>query len=95
MEGLKNPEGHKLMTLLLNSSLYSEKIQKRFGLTRDVVGKNEIEVLEYNPNGSTKLSQVLEVLSLGGYITVYLGLLYGQDPSLIPWVDYFKQNLKS
>jgi glucose/mannose-6-phosphate isomerase len=94
MEGLKNPEGHKLITLLLTSDLYSEKIQKRVNLTKDVLGQNNINVIEYKAQGSSKLSQMLNVLSVGGYITVYLALLYGLDPSLIPWVDYFKEKLK-
>jgi glucose/mannose-6-phosphate isomerase len=94
MEGLKNPEGHKLITLLLTSDMYSPKIQKRVDLTKDVIGQNNITVVEYKAVGSSKLSQVLNVLSVGGYITVYLALLYGLDPSLIPWVDYFKEKLK-
>ena len=37
---------------------------------------------------------MLNVLSFGGYLTLYLAFLYGQDPSLIPWVDYFKEQLE-
>lgn len=93
MEGLKNPEGHKLEVLFIGSSLYSPKIQKRYDLTKEVAGKNNVPFIEYKPSGSTKLSQGLNLLSFGGYVTLYLGLLYGLDPSLIPWVDWFKQEL--
>lgn len=93
MEGLKNPEGHKLEVLFINSNLYSEKINKRNTLTKDVVGKNNVPFVEYSPAGTSKLAQSLNLLSFGGYVTLYLGLLYGLDPSLIPWVDWFKQEL--
>lgn len=94
MEGLKNPLDKKLFVLFLFSDLYSDRIKKRVELTKDVVGKNGVLFDEYRAGGSTKLSQVLNVLSFGGYLTYYLAMLYGQDPSLIPWVDYFKKQLE-
>lgn len=93
MEGLKNPTDKKVKALFITSDLYSDKHKKRIEVTKDVISQNRVEYLEYSANGSSKLSQVLNVLSFGGYITLYLALLYGQDPSLIPWVDYFKEKL--
>ena len=93
MEGLKNPADKKMKVLFINSNLYSDKLSKRLELTKDVVGKNEISWTEFTPRGQDKLTQVMEVLSFGGYLSFYMGILYGQDPSLIPWVDYFKEKL--
>lgn len=93
MEGLKYPSDKKLKALFLESELYSPIHSKRVKLTQDVMGKNNIDFVIYKPDGSSSLSQVLTTLSFGGYLTLYLGLLYGEDPSLIPWVDYFKQQL--
>lgn len=93
MEGLKNPSDKKIKALFITSDLYSDKHKKRISLTEDVVSQNGVKYLEYAAGGRNKLSQVLNVLSFGGYITLYLALLYGQDPSLIPWVDYFKEKL--
>ncbi|MDO8573165.1 MAG: SIS domain-containing protein [Candidatus Daviesbacteria bacterium] len=93
MEGLKNPSGRKLTAIFIMSDFYEDKHKKRMLLTEDVVSKNRIPFLEYKPIGSSKLSQVLNVLSFGSYLTLYLAFLYGQDPSLIPWVDYFKEQL--
>lgn len=93
MEGLKNPPDKKLFVLFISSDLYSDKLRKRVELTKDVVGKNNVLFDEYKVSGSSKLSQVLNVLSFGGYLTFHLAMLYGQDPSFIPWVDYFKKQL--
>ena len=93
MEGFKNPKNKKFISLFLDSDLYSEKIKKRIELTKEVVQKNNIDILSYKASGKSKLSQCLEFLAFGGYLTFYLSLLYGQDPSLIPWVDYFKEHL--
>jgi glucose/mannose-6-phosphate isomerase len=93
MEGFKNPVDKKLFVLFLSSDSYSEKLKIRLELTKDVVGKNNVEFSEYKPKGSSKLSEMLNVLSFGGYLSLYLAFLYKQDPSLIPWVDYFKEQL--
>ncbi len=93
MEGLRNPKEKKLFMLFISSDLYSDKLKKRLELTKDVVGKNGVAFDEYKPSGSSKLSQMLNVLSFGGYLSLYLAFLYKQDPSLIPWVDYFKDQL--
>lgn len=93
LEGLKNPEGRRLIALFIDSDLYEPKIQKRVKLTKDVVKQNKTEVLSYKAIGATKLAQALELLAFGSYLTFYTAILYGQDPSLIPWVDYFKERL--
>lgn len=94
MEGLKNPADKKLFILFISSDLYSDKLKKRVELTRDVVEKNQVMFEEYKAIGSSRLSQMLNVLSFGGYLTLYLAFNYGLDPSLIPWVDYFKEQLE-
>lgn len=93
MEGLNNPKERILTFLFLQSDLYSPIIQKRFTLTREVIEKNNIDVLELRITGSNPLEQMLFGISLGGYLTFYLAVLYGQDPSVIPWVDFFKEKL--
>lgn len=93
MEGLLYPKERILKFLFLNSSLYTDVIKKRFELTKDVVSKNNIEMVNVEILGETPLAQALYGLSLGGYLTFYLGILYNQDPSAIPWVDYFKDKL--
>lgn len=96
MEGLKHPEkNHEIaIFVFLFSSLYSKAIQKRFRITKDVVEQNKVETFWYELTGKTKLEQALETMALGNYMTTYLSVLYEEDPSLIPYVDYFKKKLK-
>ncbi len=94
MEGLKYPKDNKLEALFLKSDLYETKIKQRLRLTEEVIAKNNVGITEYDAQGNTKLDQVLNVLSFGGYLSLFLALIYDENPSLIPWVDYFKQELK-
>ncbi|MBX4205699.1 SIS domain-containing protein [Candidatus Microgenomates bacterium] len=95
MEGLANPTQIKslLLFVFVKSKLYSEKVQKRYHLTLEVVEKNGIETQVIELISETKLEQVFELLVLGSYINFYVAMLYNIDPAPIPWVDYFKANL--
>ncbi len=96
MEGLKHPAEIKnlLIFIFFYSSFYSTPIQKRFKITQEVVEKNSIETLWINLEGKNPIEQVFYAMSLGSYLTMYLSALYQEDPTIIPFVDYFKKRLK-
>jgi glucose/mannose-6-phosphate isomerase len=95
MEGLTNPEINKqlLIFVFINSQLYSPRITTRFKITADVVQKQHIQTYEFVPSAKTKLAQTFESIQFGAYVNYYMAMLYGLDPSKIPWVDYFKAQL--
>ena len=95
LEGLMRPGTLRQngLFVFLNSSLYSDKIQKRFAVTKEVVEKQKVATFGIELTGKTTLAQVLELFSLSGYTTFYLAMLYDTDPVSIPWVDYFKKQL--
>jgi glucose/mannose-6-phosphate isomerase len=96
MEGLRNPALAKeyLKFLFFESELYSPSVKKRYPITKDVVEKNDVSFLTYKLVGEKKLHQIFELLVLGSFISFYLAALYEVDPSVIPWVDYFKKKLE-
>lgn len=95
LEGLKYPLSlrEKAIFLLIESPHYYERILKRYPITNDVIEKNGYKALTYKTTSKTKLEEVVEILVLGSYISFYLAMLNGIDPSPIPWVDYFKAKL--
>lgn len=96
MEGLAFPTPTNLHFILLNSNKYSDKIQKRMKLTDDVITQNHHEVSKEDlVTGSSKFGDFLMMLAYGCYLTLYLGLIYEQNPATNPWVDWFKKELSS
>lgn len=95
MEGLKFPDKLKeiLTFVFFFSNLYSPKIQKRFLITKEVVKQNEISVFWHELKGKNKIEQTFELMAIGSYLSMYLSILYEQDPKVIPYVDYFKKRL--
>lgn len=96
LEGLAHPEGNKenLAFLFIDSELYSSEVRRRSELTKQTVEKNGIKVLEYRTEAGSAVGQSLELLQLGSWMTFYLAIVNDEDPSLIPWVDWFKKKLK-
>lgn len=96
MEGLSFPQNNSqtLAFLFFDSSLYSPKIGRRMTITKDVVTQNKIPVLSFECLAEDKLSQAFETIQFGSFVSFYLAMLNGVDPSIIPWVDYFKEQLK-
>ncbi len=95
MEGLKHPETlhqNGLFVFFL-SKLYSQKVQKRYTITKDVVTKQNVATHVIELTGATKLAQLLEAFTLSGFTTFYMAMLYDTDPVAIPWVTYFKEQL--
>ena len=56
--------------------------------------KNKVPVLSYALTSANPFNQALEALAISGYITFYLAMLNNVNPNLIPWVDYFKGQLR-
>ncbi|MFH1427574.1 MAG: SIS domain-containing protein [Patescibacteria group bacterium] len=96
LEGLAYPTDSKKMKIFLffDSFLYHLRIQKRSELTKKVAKKNGTEILSYALKGKTKLAQSFELLQLGSWISYYLSILNNVNPEKIPFVDWFKKELK-
>ena len=93
MEGLQFPAEAPLHFIVFNSPNYSPKIKKRTELTMEVVKKNNYQVREFLTSGSSVYDDFLEALIYGSFLTLYMGLAYGQNPATNPWVDWFKEQL--
>lgn len=94
MEGLKFPEKNPLVFLSLYSENYSDSIRKRFTLTSEVIEKNGFTSLVFSTSAQTVYDDFLECMLFGSYLTLYLGLSYGQNPAINPYVDHFKKALE-
>lgn len=96
MEGLKHPGAFKNLAVFIffYSSFYSARIKKRFHITKDVVSKNGIAAVWHELKGASMIEQVFELMGFGSYLSMYLSFLYRENPTAIPYVDYFKKKLQ-
>ena len=96
LEGLILPKTNRqnFLFILLESELYFKKNQRRFQITKEILARNKIKFFSYQFVGTNSLEQILEGLSLSGYVSFYLAILNQINPASIPYVDFFKAKLK-
>lgn len=96
LEALSFPRTNSknLFFLLFDSKFYYYKNRTRTKITQHIVTKNKIKSFIYPLTTNDKLSQSFEMLLFGSYLSFYLAILNNVNPAKIPWVDYFKKELK-
>ena len=96
LEGLSFPPTviAKTIFVFLDSSLYAPNIAKRFTVTQKVLSKQNIDSLVISARGQNNLISALETTAFGGWVSFYLSMINGQNPASIPFVHYFKAELK-
>lgn len=92
-QGWVFPEKKHLNTVLLQSTFEHERIIKRLDITRAMLKEHGYEPLVVTAEGSTPLQQLLWSIMLGDYVSSYLGILNGVDPSPVAMVEEFKKKL--
>lgn len=97
LEGLSFPERPKrdMRFVFFESKKYHPQVQRRYALTRQIIERNKIKTLTYRFSETAKLAQASEALMLGAYLSFYLGIMNGKDPSDIPWVNFLKKKLSN
>lgn len=95
MEGLVHPAVNQkhLQFLFFDSELYLDRDRRRMQLTKQVVKKNKVAVLDHKLKQKKALLQNFELLQLMSWTSYYLGILYQVEPDKIPFVDWFKAQL--
>lgn len=94
LEGLSFPKSGLGAFVFIESDLYGARVQKRFAVTKEILQKRNLNFFSYQCAEKTGLLQALEVLVFSGYLSFYLAVLEGIDPTAIPMVDFLKDALK-
>ena len=82
-----------LVVLLLRSARDNARHQLRFDVTRELLERASIphQTLEFA--GASMLSEVLQMVLFTDYVSFYVALLNGADPSPVKSIDYLKDRL--
>ena len=94
LEGLVFPKTDPGTFLFIFSELYSDRVKKRYDVTREILTKQGKRFVTYECVEKEPFLQSVEVLALGSYLSFYTAMLEGIDPTAIPTVDFLKAALK-
>ncbi len=89
----KQPVQKPYAVVELRSNLEHERVQRRFVVSERLLSGMRPEPLVVQPNGDTVLQQLLWTVALGDFVTLYLGLLNGLNPTPVELIERFKKAL--
>ena len=85
--------GQKAFIIMLRSALLHPRILVRYTVTCELLAEAGITHEVVEAKGDSPLSQMMSSVLLGDYISYYLALLNGVDPSPVAAIDYLKGRL--
>ena len=89
----KQPE-HKPYTVIdLRSSLEHPQVQKRFEVSSRLLSGVRPEPIVVTAVGETLLDQLLSVIALGDFVSLYQGILAGINPTPVELIEKLKTEL--
>jgi glucose/mannose-6-phosphate isomerase len=79
--------------ILLRDKDEPQRLKKRIDITKDLIEKKFGGVETVWAEGKSKLAKMLSLIYLGDFVSVYLALLYGVDPSPVERISVLKKRL--
>ena len=79
--------------VLLRPASLHPRLELRYEVTSDLLARDGIPHRVVGGRGESALSQMLSAVLMGDYVSYYLALLQGVDPSPVSTIDYIKGRL--
>jgi glucose/mannose-6-phosphate isomerase len=80
--------------VMLASNLLNKRILLRYRITRELLEKTGIACHTVQGEGSGALSQMMTLILFGDYVSYYLALLNGVDPTPVEVISFLKNELQ-
>ena len=95
--GYRFPEwlAQKVLVVFLASASHNHRIQERYGITQRLLDEAGVEYDHVDTVGEYPLSQALSSVLYGDYVSLYLAILNGVDPTPVEALDFVKGALES
>jgi len=82
------------MPIFLRDEKEPENINNRIEITKKLVFEDEVDdMAEVWTDADTQLARILYLVYLGDYVSIYLALLRGKDPSPVKIIDELKSEI--
>ena len=72
---------------------YHPQVMRRFEITKDLIQKKGIGIIALKSNEKNVKVRIMDLIYLGDWITFYLAVLRGYNPSEIDYINYLKEHL--
>jgi glucose/mannose-6-phosphate isomerase len=93
--GWQNPKKQlkNLVVLMLRDKYMYPRVAIRMDITESIIKEEARELIEVWSRGEGLLSRIFSLIYIGDFISFYLAILYGVDPTPVDRVTYLKNKL--
>lgn len=81
------------VVVMLRDREMHKRLAIRMDITRDIIKKEGAKVIEIWSRGEDLLSRIFSLIYIGDFVSFYLAILYGIDPTPVDKVTYLKNKL--
>lgn len=81
------------LVILLRDKDTHPRVAKRMDITKDILKKQGVKVVEVWSRGEGLLSRIFSLIYIGDFVSYYLAILYGIDPTPVERITYLKDRL--
>ncbi len=95
--GWETYECAQFKTVVINilDDSYHAQVKKRFEIISDLINKLKVEIINIKSNETSFKLRLMDLIYFTDWISYYLGILRGKDPSEIDNIKYLKNALAS
>ncbi|MEZ5358157.1 MAG: bifunctional phosphoglucose/phosphomannose isomerase [Candidatus Zixiibacteriota bacterium] len=83
-----------IFVIVLRDKDDNQRVQKRMDIVEGLIAEKEIDVVEIESVGETKLERVLSLVQVADFTSFYLAIKLGVDPTPVNPIEALKQALK-
>ena len=93
--GWKNPAEplRDLFVVFLRDKGDHRRVQRRMDLSKHIIAEHTPHIVEVWSEGVSLLARLFSLVYLGDWISYYLAILHGEDPTPVNVIDYLKEEL--
>lgn len=93
--GWQNPQKlfKDFVVVMLRDKGIHPRVNKRMDLTLEILRSEGVKTLEIWSRGENALSRIFSLVYMGSFISFYLAILYGIDPTPVDKITYLKKRL--
>jgi len=93
--GWENPKElmKDMVAVILRDAGDNPRVAKRMDITKKIISREKVKVLEVNSCGKGLLARIFSLIYTGDFVSFYLAILNGCDPTPVERIDYLKKEL--
>jgi glucose/mannose-6-phosphate isomerase len=84
---------HNFSLVILRDKDDHPRVQKRIEITKKLLDKSFEKITEIWSSGNSKLARLMSLVMIGDYLSVYLAVRRGVDPTPVEIIEKLKKEL--